>query len=180
MNNGRKITADQARALPGAPRFLRGESEESFWKLFEAIADEYKPEGVSEWLDIYQYAIKHWEQDRLQRCSSVLVENGLPSALRDLLRPFYNANMVNGIPEKIARNYYSNHEADRAEAEKQVRKCGITDEKIMAVAIEGRAKAIVLLDRMDNHRAGAKRNLRKELDRRLGGRRNSSDQPPSQ
>ena len=179
-NDDRRITADQARALTGAPRLLRGESEEAYWKLWEAIAEEYEPEGISEWLDIHQYTIKHWEQDRLQRCNSALVENGLTSALRRLLLPFYVSHSMDGIPERIARKYYSQDDEERAEAEEVVRKCGITDEKIMAEAMQGRAKEIVLLDRMDNHRAGAKRNLKKELDRRLDSRRNSSDSPQSQ
>jgi hypothetical protein len=56
-----------------------------------------------------------------------------------------------------------------------LQKCSITEDQILAEAIQLRAKELVVFDRMDNYRANIKRTLRKGFDRRADTRRNQSD-----
>jgi hypothetical protein len=57
---------------------------------------------------------------------------------------------------------------------------GNSDDQIIAEAMQLRGNAMLLLDRMDNYRAGAKCALQKELDRRSEARRSRPDQSESQ
>jgi hypothetical protein len=72
-----------------------------------------------------------------------------------------------------ARDYYFGNDREKEEARTKVQAWGITDEKILAEAVSMRADEIVVLDRMDNYRANAKRKGQKELERRSEARRNS-------
>ncbi len=171
MPSNQKFTADQIKELVGTPRLIQGESEKAYWMWWEAFAEERKPECLSDWLDVNQLATKHWEQERLNRCNTALVDSALRPALTHLLRPFVSA-LSGGcitVPEKVARDYY----ADDEEAREKVADCGITDDHILAEAVQMRGKELLLFDRMDNHRANAKRALQKELDRRSDARRNA-------
>jgi hypothetical protein len=71
--------------LLGAPRLIRGESEEAYLKWWDAFVAAYNPERLLEWFQLYDYATKTWEQQRLQRCNSVLVETAMVKALQNLL-----------------------------------------------------------------------------------------------
>jgi hypothetical protein len=46
LNENQKMTADQIKALLGAPRLIRGESEEAYWKWWSAFVEQYKPESL--------------------------------------------------------------------------------------------------------------------------------------
>ena len=111
----------------------------------------------------------------MSRCNNALVDNSLRTALRHLLQPF--VGQASGgrivIADKVARDYYSADEEDSEEAREKVASCGITDDDIMAEAIQLRGDAIIQLDRMDKHRAYAKRAIQKELDRRSNARRDN-------
>jgi hypothetical protein len=190
MNDDQKITADQIKALLGAPRLIRGESEEAYWQWWSAFVEQYKPDSLSDWLEVHDLAIKHWEQNRLRRCNSALVDGALIAALKNLLRPLHAVNVFNPIAggldaiennaTKIAHEYYAGNDQERRRAREKVEAWGIGDDQIIAEAMQLRGNAMLLFDRMDNYRAGAKRAHQKELDRRSEARRSRPDQSESQ
>ena len=73
-NDDRKITFEEIKEFLGTPPLTRGESEEAFWKWFSVFADDHQPESFSDWLEVHDYAVKQWEQNRLQRSHSALIE----------------------------------------------------------------------------------------------------------
>ena len=180
MSSNQKFTADQIKEMVGTPRLMQGESEKAYWMWWEAFAEERKPECLSDWLDVNQLAIKNWEQERLNRCNTALLDSALRTALRHLLIRFVSplSGGLITVPETVARDYYGDDEEAREEAREEVAACGITDDHILAEAIQMRGKELLLFDRMDNHRANAKRALQKELDRRSESRRNDPPQKP--
>jgi hypothetical protein len=191
LNENQKITADQMKAMLGAPPLIRGESEEAYWQWWYAFVEQYQPESLSDWLEVNDLAIKHWEQYRLQRSNSALVDGALIAALKTLLRPLHAVNVFNPIADSpgdaiennatnIAHDYYAGNDKDRRRAREKVEAWGISDDQIIAEAMQLRGNAMLLLDRMDNYRAGAKRALQKELDRRSEARRSRPDQSESQ
>jgi len=141
------------------------------------FAVEYQPESLSEWLDVHQLVTKHWEQERLRRSNSALVESALSRALRKLLQPLnavgafdptthHSSISIANNPMKIAHEYYAGNAEERKRAVAKVMAWGITDEHIMAEALQMRAAELILLDRMDNYRANSKRSIQKNLNRR--------------
>jgi len=191
LNENQKITADQIKALLGAPRLIRGESEEAYWQWWSAFVEQYKPDSLSDWLEVNDLAIKHWEQNRLRRYNSALVDGALIAALKNLLRPLQAVNVFNPTADspldaiknnatKIAHEYYAGNDQERRRAREKVEAWGIGDDQIIAEAMQLRGNAMLLFDRMDNYRAGAKRAHQKELDRRLEARRSRPDQSESQ
>jgi hypothetical protein len=181
-NDDRKITMDEIKALLEKPPLIRGESEEAFWNWFSAFADEHQPESFSDWLEVHDYAVKQWEQNRLQRSNSALVEGVQYRALRNLVMPFFTRlNSVSlDYGSQISHDFFFGNDKKKEQARYNLGSLGITDDQILAEAMQIRAKELVVFDRMDNYRANAKRNLRKGFDRRADTRRNQSDQPDSE
>jgi hypothetical protein len=175
-NDDLERTADQIKALLGAPPLMRGESEEDYWKWWLAFAEEHEPKRLSDWLEVNELAQRHWEQRRLRRYGPALVEGALVEALTDLLRPLH----IGGIPLKVAHDYFGNDAKAKQRARETVTTYGITEEQIVAEAMQKRGSALLVLDRMDNHRANASRLLRKEIDRRSESRRIPPDQADNQ
>jgi hypothetical protein len=188
MSEDNGMTEDQFKSLVAAPPIIRGESEEAYWKWWKAFVAEHRPNSLSDWLDVNQLAIKSWEQERVNRCNTALVDNALRRALTHLLMPF-NRMVAGGhiaSPESVAHAYYSTDDEAREEARVKLAICGITDDQILAEAMQTRAKEMILLDRIDSSRSNAKRAIRKELDRRAEARRKdprqnaSKDNAPAQ
>jgi hypothetical protein len=181
-NDDRKITLDEIKELLEKPPLIRGESEEAFWKWFTVFADEHQPESFSDWLEVHDYAVKQWEKNRLQRSNSALIEGVLYRALRNLVTPF--STRLNSVSllygNQIAHDFFFGDDEEKEQARDNLQKCGITDDQILAEAMQIRAKEIVVFDRMDNYRANAQRNIRKGLDRRSAARRNQSGNPESE
>jgi len=174
-DDDRKLTAEEFKTTFGAPPLIRGESEEAYWKWWNVFVEQYQPENLSDWLDVDQLAIDHWVQARVRRCNPALVEGVLFEALRNLLRPFCLPAVSDSIQTNathIARDYYLGDDEDREEAREKVQTWGITDDQILAEAMQIRGQSMVLLDRLDNHRTNSKRKGQKELDRRSQARRN--------
>jgi hypothetical protein len=90
---------------------------------------------ASDWLEVNDLAIKHWEQNRLRRCNSALVDGALIAALKNLLRPLHAVNVFNPIADsprdaiennatKIAHDYYAGNDQDRRRAREKVEAWG--------------------------------------------------------
>jgi hypothetical protein len=178
MPLGRKYTSDEMKNLLGAPPLIRGESEKAYWIWWYQFVDAHKPLYLQDWLDVNQLAAKHWEQERLRRCNAALVDGALIEALTNLLRPL-RSEVLHGHKilqiHKIAHDYYYGIENDKREAAVELETHGITEEQILAEAMQIRAPALVMYDRLDNYRTNSKRSLQKDLDRRSETRSNGLD-----
>jgi hypothetical protein len=181
MSSNQKFTLEKIKALLGPPPLIKGESEEAYSNWWGVFVAEFEPESFSDWLDVHQLAKKHWEQERLNRCNTALLNNVLLSALTDLLTTFNSAKPGShiAIPSAVAHAYYAGDKRAMEEARKKVASCGVTDDHILAEALRQRAKELILFDRLDSNRANASRAIRKELDRRSDVRRKGSAEKPS-
>ena len=181
-NDDRKITLDEIRKLLEKPPLIRGENEAAFWNWVSVFADEHQPESFSDWLEVHDIAVKQWEQNRLQRSNSALIEAVLYPALKNLVRPFYT--QLNNVSllyvNQIAHDFYYGDDEKKEKAYETLKRIGITEDQIVAEAIKIRAKELVVFDRMDNYRANSKHALRKGLDHRSDARRNQPDNPESE
>jgi hypothetical protein len=81
----------EIKALLEKPPLIRGGTEEAFWKWFTAFADEHQLESFSDWLEVHDYAVKQWEQKRLQRSNSALVKGAVSSAEKSCNAVFHAA-----------------------------------------------------------------------------------------
>ena len=177
MPSGRKYTSDEMKNLLGPPPLIRGESEKAYWIWWYQFFEAYKPLYLQDWLDVNQLAVKHWEQERLRRCNAALVDGALIEALKNLLRPlqsqsFHGEGVL--LFHKIAHDYYFGSENARREAVVELQIHGITDEQILAEAMQIRAAALVIYDRLDGYRTNAKRALQRDLDLRSETRSNGA------
>jgi hypothetical protein len=188
LNDDRKLTEDEVKALLGPPPLIRGENEEAFWKWWRAFVAAYEPQTLSDWIGVHELACKHWEQNRLRRSTSALIDGALIGGLKRLLAPVtrpavFNptgGNDLGNDPTKIAHEYFAGSNEKKKDARRRVQAWGFSDDHILAEPVRSRADAIILFDRMDNYRSGAKRALQKELDRGLEARRSQSGQSADQ
>jgi len=164
----------------GPPPLIKGESADEYRKLWLLFTAAYTPEALNDWLEVDGLVRKHWEQKRLRRSNAALIDATMTNALKNLLQPFQAAKVtmpgisdlssIDANPAKIAHEYYSSNDETRRKARERVGSWGITDDQIVAEAMQLRAKELILFDRMDNYRTSAKRAHQKELDRRLEAR----------
>jgi len=173
----KEYTADEIKALFGEPPLIRGESKEDYWKLWSAFVEDLKPKSLPDWIEVTELANKQWEQGRLRRCNPALVEGALGNALKELLQPF---NAIGISPTELARDYYAADLKTRQKANEKVARCGITDDQILAEAMQMRSSALIAFDRMDSYRASAKRMLLKDIERRSEARKNPAGQTDNQ
>jgi len=163
MQFDQAVTADQFRSLIGDPPLMKDESVEEFWTWWNAFVSEYEPKRLSDWYEVNEFALIHWEQRRISRCASAHVNGGLVLALKLLLLRVHP-----GIPDKIAEDYYCDDEKKKRKAREIVEGYGITDDQIRASSMRRFSKELLIFDRMKNYRASANRSSRREMDRRAG------------
>ena len=186
MPSEEKFTAETITTLLGKPRLMPGENEEAYQKLWDAFVKEHQPETLDEWLDVDQLAMKQWEQGRLRRCSTALIESTMVQALQSLLQKLYNIasntpksmpalDKIENVPGRLAREYYFGNSEEQKRATGKVRACGINEEHILAEALQMRAAESMCFDRMDNHRTNSKRAIRKNLQSKPALRNGSSE-----
>jgi hypothetical protein len=173
MQADQAVTADQFRSLIGDPPLMKDESVEEFSMWWRAFVAEYEPMRLSDWYEVNEFALKHWEQRRISRCASARVNGGLISALRELLTAHKMGVLAKGT---TAEDYYCDNEKKKREAREIVEGYGITDDQIRAAAMRRFSKELSIFDRMKNYRASANRSSRRDMDRRAGVRRPPSDQ----
>jgi hypothetical protein len=149
---------EQMKEMFGPPPLVRGESEELYWKWWEALVEEHEPKGFSALVQVTDLANKQWEQNRLRRSSSALIERGLRGALANLLRPFNATGLADiHIPGQIAYDYYFGDVDEKREARENVTRCGITEDQITAEAMQMRSRELIAIDRMDSYRVSSRR-----------------------
>jgi hypothetical protein len=165
-NANQELTVDQVKALLGPPPLMPGESQEEYWNWWTASVEPDKPKSFFAWLEANELAHKEWEQKGLRRYRPALVKRSMIIALSSILQSF-NQN----VPSKIARDYFGDDATEQRKAGEIVASYGITEEQIVAEAVVYRGDGMLILDRMDGHRAGTSRHLRKAIDRRAETRR---------
>jgi hypothetical protein len=140
----------QMRALFGKPPLIRGESEEDYWKLWEAFQEDIKPKCWPDWIVVNDLAHKYWEQLRFRRYSQALIEGACIEALEVLLRPFLKQEAeakgasidANEISKDIARFYYVGLNGAKQRAALYVAECGITTDQIFVLAMQMRGSGL--------------------------------------
>lgn len=166
------LTADQFRSLIGDPPLMKGESVEEYRTWWMAFAADHKPKTLSDWFEMNELAHKRWEERRLRISAAARVESAWRSALRGLI----NQAHYKGIPEGLVKKYFGDDERARREARETVAEYGISEDQIRASAMEKCGKELLIFDRMEDYRARAIRQLRKEIDRREARTPPSSNQ----
>jgi len=161
MNTNQELPADEVKALLGPPPLMLGESQEEYWKWWTALVEPDKPKRFFAWLEVNELAHKEWEQKRLRQYRPALFKRALITALSSILRGIHD-----GIPPKIAKDYFGNDATAQREAREIVAGYGITEEQIMAEAMVKRGDEMLILDRMESNRSSTSRHLRKAIDRR--------------
>jgi hypothetical protein len=161
-NGNQELTVDQVKALLGPPPIMPGESEEEYWKWWTVFVEPDKPKKFLAWLEVNELAHKEWEQKRLRRYRPTLVRRGRIAALTSILQSGFH----DGIPLKVAKDYFGNDATEQRKAREIVASYGITEEQIVAEAMVKRGAEMLILDRMDSNRASTSRQLRKAIDRR--------------
>jgi hypothetical protein len=168
----RELTADEMKARLGRPPLMMGESEEEYWNWWMLLAEEYQPKTASDWLDVNDLAHKHWEKRRLQRYGPPLLEGAVIDAVINVLGP----RLKMGTASDFARDYCKGDAKAKQRAREKFAEHGITEDHIMAEALQRRGTGQLFFDRMDKHRATQIRHLEKEMARRTESRRNGPDQ----
>jgi hypothetical protein len=162
LSSGKKMTADEFKALIGPPPLMRSENADEFWNWWSAFAGSDQPKDLSDWFEVNDLTLKRWEERRLRRSASSWADASWRSALRGLL----GQHGYDGIAEALVNKYFGDDSWDRKEAQETVAELGITDEHIKAAAIQKCGAELLIFDRMEDNRARASRQLRKEIERR--------------
>jgi hypothetical protein len=155
---------DTFETLFGEPPLIAGESKEAYLQLYAAIAAEVKPKTIFDKMPVKDQADKYWEEQRLKRRSAKLIEANLIQALESLLRticdPLENES-------ELAQSYFAGSAKDKKTIEARLAAYGITLQHIQAKAIELAHPGLLSIDRMVTTREGARRLLRRDLEKRM-------------
>jgi hypothetical protein len=103
------LSKNSMRDLFGKPPLLKDENPEDYWRLWDAFAADLNPKTWPEFIAVNDLAHKYWEQLRLRRYSSALIDGGCIEALEYLLRPFLGASedpQMKNASSDIARFFY--------------------------------------------------------------------------
>lgn len=161
--------------LFGKPPLIKGEDEAHYLSLRDAFEEDIKPKTFLERMKVNDLTNKYWERLRLLRFSAALIEGAGIEALASLLRPFVSQTPdMKDVPLDIARFYYVGLGGAKKRAALYVAECGITNDQILALAVQMRGAGLLMIDRMDKSRENAGRILRKEIERRAAINDNSS------
>ena len=143
MSSSQTFTEDQIQELLGPPRLIRGESEEAYRKWWSTFVKAYNPQTLPDWLEVNQLAVKNWEQGRIRRSNSAVIEGAMVEALRSLLIPIVAgdiSNLVGNRSARLAHDYFGRNNDKRRRARAEVAGLGVSDDQIVAEAMNLRAR----------------------------------------
>jgi hypothetical protein len=152
--------------LFGAPALLEGEDRERYARLFAAVESEIEPKNFFEVMQVREQTDKIWEELRYKRSSAALIDSALVEALASLLDPIFQGRMTLTTGAKAAVKFYGDDPKAKKEVAELMSQFGITEAKIQAKAMQIVGGPLQLFDRMIGNRENARRNLRKEQERR--------------
>jgi hypothetical protein len=161
-----ELTADQAKVRLGPPPLLPSESESEYWKWWEGFVQPDQPKTFPAWVEVNDQAELKWEQRRLRHASVAIIERAQITALAVLLYRYEQ-----GVSSQIAQEYFGKEGPKQRRARDTVGSHGITQQQIEAHAMVNRGKQLLSIDRMHSNRAGAGRQLNKDIAKRaeIGG-----------
>lgn len=155
----------------GDELLLEGEKPEDFWSLFQAVIDERKPQGFTDWYSAGEETIKRWENGRIRRFSVATVKGGVFEAANYFLNqsapllphPEQPGHFMSPyFSEKLGLNYFSTNPKEQEKAMAQLVQHGITRAEIQAKATELRMGPLQIYERMIAARENSLRKLAKD------------------
>lgn len=159
-------TKSRLEDLFGKPPLLEGEDRELYMRLYAAIEADIEPKSFFDRMLVREQTDKIWEELRCRRGAAALIETAYVEALASLLSPIYENKMTLISAGKAAVKFYSADPKAKKEVAAVMAEYGITEAKIQAKAMQIIGGTLQLFDRMINHRETARRNLRKEHEKR--------------
>jgi hypothetical protein len=143
-------TESGALALISMPALLLSESAEEFNSLAAALAEEIKPRGIIEQMQVAEATKLVWETLRLHRCKAAMINTAFRGALKNLLVQLWK-NPDELAPyqaaEALAFEWFSDPKAKKEVAE-ILGKFHLDESAIEAEAIKSLASELEILDRM--------------------------------
>jgi hypothetical protein len=164
--------------LFGEPALLRGEDPEIYWRLYAAVEAYIQPKDFFGRMQVREQTDKIWEELRLKRCAAALVDSARILALISLLSPILKPQLSlmraimtpdnEGIlpAVKAAYEYYGTDLEAKQKVAAIMARHGITETMVHARAMQNNSDTLQVMDRMVASREMARRNLRKEHERR--------------
>ena len=154
--------ADQLDNLLGPPPLLEGEDRTRYLRLRAAVESEYKPQSLFDWISVRDTTDKLWEEQRLKRAASALINGGLHKALVYYLTDTCELISV----EDYASDFFNGDLKEKKEVIGILAQHGITMTELLAKAAQIEAAGLQLFDRMVTTRETSRRLLRRERDTR--------------
>lgn len=133
------------------PPLLMTESAEEFAALSAALAEELKPRGFVERMDVADIAAIIWEIQRLRRCKVVIINMAVKNAVHDIVnslsgQPIWGGSKREWV-ENVARDWFWKPKAKK-EVSKLLAQFRLDESAIEAEAIRSVFSEIEMLDRM--------------------------------
>jgi hypothetical protein len=159
-------TNDRFEEIFGEPALLEGEDRERYLRLYAAVEVDIEPKSFFDRMLVREQTDKIWEELRYKRCSAALIDSAHVEALASLLSPIYEHKMTLTSAGQAAVKFYSADPKVKKEVTAVMAQYGITEAKVQAKAMQIIGGTLQLFDRMISNRENARRNLRKEQEKR--------------
>jgi hypothetical protein len=168
---------NELEGLFGEPSLLDGEDPNLYWGLLAAMIKDRKPQGFPDWIYVYDTVDKFWEEGRLKRASTGLMQGEMFSALMYFLSPIHADGHLKkpGAAEKLAFEFFSDNPKERQEVIALLARYGITLPTLHAKAAQQKSDAIQMFEAMRARRGKERRKLREEDERLRRLQKKTSD-----
>jgi hypothetical protein len=137
-------------SILGPPPALQGRDLEEFYRLYQLLCDDLKPESLSDQIEVRLCAEKLLEMRRLKASVVSLISSADFESLLKLLPPSGRYEDV-----ETAKDYYSEDKGRRQKAEAYLRRLEITRTEIRANSVHLRHETVALLERLISDREAA-------------------------
>lgn len=179
--NGFKIPEALRGLIENLP-LLEGENPDHFLSLLQSVVEDQNPKGIIEWLNSVDMAMKYWEELRLRRASTALIQGGMFKAVNFFLNQISvpDPNPMNFLSpqvfnETLALKYFSKNPEEKKKVVAELAQHGITVSELQALAAELQAKPLQMFERMITARENGRRQLREEAAQHQRNRQKALD-----
>lgn len=150
--------------LVGKPAFQKTEDASEYATLRAEIGREINPQNIFDEMRVKDITDSVWEENRLKRQQTALIQGARTQSLAFLLAPHYGDGLEAAL--ETAQGYFSGNPKKIGLALELIQKLGITDEQIEANAVHVRGPSFQMLDRMIFGRAVMRNRHIKDHERR--------------
>jgi hypothetical protein len=152
------------RGLIEKPPLLEGENPEHFWSFFQAVVQDQNPQGIMDWFNSIDTAVKCWEELRLRRSSAALIHSGMINALMYFFGVIQPSPLKRDLQQAKdwALKYFSKKPKEKEQVVALLAQHGITIAELQAKAAELSREPLQMFERMIAARENGRRQLRKE------------------